>query len=67
MVLFHRRSCLPPPPQLLNVVMSGLGHNYNILVVLGLEAWASGRLEDFGKLIADSGRSSIVNYECGML
>lgn len=36
------------------------------MVILGLEAWASGSLEDFGKLIAASGRSSIVNYECGM-
>ncbi|XP_016901439.1 galacturonokinase [Cucumis melo] len=37
----------------------------NMRVLQGLEAWASGRLEDFGKLIAASGRSSIVNYECG--
>ncbi|TYK28541.1 galacturonokinase [Cucumis melo var. makuwa] len=37
----------------------------NTRVLQGLEAWASGRLEDFGKLIAASGRSSIVNYECG--
>ncbi|XP_022135482.1 galacturonokinase isoform X2 [Momordica charantia] len=37
----------------------------NARVLQGLEAWASGRLEEFGKLIAASGRSSIVNYECG--
>ncbi|XP_022921351.1 galacturonokinase [Cucurbita moschata] len=37
----------------------------NTRVLQGLEAWASGKLEDFGKLVAASGRSSIVNYECG--
>ncbi|XP_060970167.1 galacturonokinase isoform X2 [Cannabis sativa] len=31
----------------------------------GLEAWATGSLEDFGKLITASGLSSIQNYECG--
>lgn len=31
----------------------------------GVEAWASGRMDDFGKLITASGRSSIDNYECG--
>ncbi|URE22391.1 GHMP kinases C terminal [Musa troglodytarum] len=31
----------------------------------GLEAWASGNLDEFGKLISASGRSSIENYECG--
>lgn len=31
----------------------------------GLEAWASGNLEEFGKLISASGLSSIQNYECG--
>ena len=36
------------------------------MVISGVEAWASGKLEDFGKLVAASGRSSIVNYECGM-
>ncbi|XP_022988530.1 galacturonokinase [Cucurbita maxima] len=37
----------------------------NTRVLQGLEAWALGKLEDFGKLVAASGRSSIVNYECG--
>ncbi|KAG2667911.1 hypothetical protein I3760_15G136200 [Carya illinoinensis] len=37
----------------------------NMRVAKGLEAWASGNLEDFGKLIAASGLSSIKNYECG--
>ncbi|KAG5398887.1 hypothetical protein IGI04_020701 [Brassica rapa subsp. trilocularis] len=31
----------------------------------GLEAWATGNLEEFGKLISASGLSSIENYECG--
>ncbi|CAH2054160.1 unnamed protein product [Thlaspi arvense] len=31
----------------------------------GLKAWASGNLEEFGKLISASGLSSIENYECG--
>ncbi|CAN7002141.1 unnamed protein product [Brassica rapa subsp. trilocularis] len=30
-----------------------------------LEAWATGNLEEFGKLISASGLSSIENYECG--
>ncbi|GMH16442.1 hypothetical protein Nepgr_018283 [Nepenthes gracilis] len=37
----------------------------NMRVMKGLEAWASGRLEEFGELITASGRSSIENYECG--
>nr|AHC32019.1 galacturonokinase [Camellia sinensis] len=37
----------------------------NMRVIKGLEAWASGNLEDFGKLISASGLSSIQNYECG--
>ncbi|KAA8535719.1 hypothetical protein F0562_030718 [Nyssa sinensis] len=37
----------------------------NTRVIKGLEAWASGKLEDFGKLISASGLSSIQNYECG--
>ncbi|CAK9170673.1 unnamed protein product [Ilex paraguariensis] len=37
----------------------------NMRVMKGLEAWASGNLEDFGKLISASGLSSIKNYECG--
>ncbi|KAJ4850504.1 hypothetical protein Tsubulata_044292 [Turnera subulata] len=36
-----------------------------ILAISGLEAWASGDLEGFGKLISASGLSSIQNYECG--
>lgn len=32
----------------------------------GIEAWERGSLEDFGILIAASGRSSIQNYECGI-
>uniref|UniRef100_A0A7C9F4F2 Galactokinase n=2 Tax=Opuntia streptacantha TaxID=393608 RepID=A0A7C9F4F2_OPUST len=34
-------------------------------VMKGLEAWTSGRLDEFGRLITASGRSSIENYECG--
>ncbi|KAK7399040.1 hypothetical protein VNO78_10215 [Psophocarpus tetragonolobus] len=30
-----------------------------------VEAWAMGKLKDFGMLITASGRSSIQNYECG--
>uniref|UniRef100_A0A5B7BM31 Putative galacturonokinase n=1 Tax=Davidia involucrata TaxID=16924 RepID=A0A5B7BM31_DAVIN len=37
----------------------------NKRVIKGLEAWASGKMEDFGKLISASGLSSIQNYECG--
>ncbi|KAJ4959263.1 hypothetical protein NE237_026374 [Protea cynaroides] len=37
----------------------------NMRVVKGLEAWASGNMEEFGKLISASGLSSIKNYECG--
>lgn len=35
--------------------------------ISGLEAWATGNLEEFGKLISASGLSSIENYECGTL
>ena len=31
----------------------------------GINAWRKGDLTTFGKLIAESGRSSIENYECG--
>ena len=31
----------------------------------GLAAWQAGRLEDFGRLMAESCRSSIEQYECG--
>ncbi|KAF9617551.1 hypothetical protein IFM89_037363 [Coptis chinensis] len=37
----------------------------NMRVTKGLEAWASGKWEEFGKLISASGLSSIQNYECG--
>ncbi|XP_012572169.1 galacturonokinase isoform X2 [Cicer arietinum] len=37
----------------------------NMRVVKGIEAWEMGNLEDFGILMAASGRSSIQNYECG--
>ncbi|XP_013585443.1 PREDICTED: galacturonokinase isoform X1 [Brassica oleracea var. oleracea] len=37
----------------------------NMRVTKGLEAWATGNLEEFGKLISASGLSSIENYECG--
>ncbi|KAL2928857.1 Galacturonokinase [Bienertia sinuspersici] len=37
----------------------------NMRVMKGVEAWASGRMEEFGKLITASGQSSIQNYECG--
>ncbi|XP_052153071.1 galacturonokinase [Oryza glaberrima] len=34
-------------------------------VVKGRDAWARGDLREFGQLISASGRSSILNYECG--
>ncbi|KAF9679800.1 hypothetical protein SADUNF_Sadunf06G0052800 [Salix dunnii] len=37
----------------------------NLINISGLEAWASGNLKEFGKLISASGLSSIQNYECG--
>lgn len=37
----------------------------NMRVMKGIEAWALGNLEDFGKLVTASGLSSIQNYECG--
>ncbi|KAJ6742003.1 GALACTOKINASE [Salix viminalis] len=37
----------------------------NTRVMKGLQAWASGNLKEFGKLISASGLSSIQNYECG--
>ncbi|KAL2481869.1 Galacturonokinase [Abeliophyllum distichum] len=37
----------------------------NERVIKGVEAWASGNMEEFGKLISASGLSSIENYECG--
>jgi len=32
----------------------------------GLDAWQAGRLDEFGRLMLDSCRSSIENYECGI-
>ncbi|KAM7272328.1 hypothetical protein ACFE04_026991 [Oxalis oulophora] len=37
----------------------------NERVLKGLDAWAAGKMEEFGKLISASGLSSIRNYECG--
>lgn len=37
----------------------------NKRVFAGLETWSTGNLEDFGKLMSESGLSSIQNYECG--
>ncbi|KAL3534923.1 hypothetical protein ACH5RR_003384 [Cinchona calisaya] len=37
----------------------------NKRVMKGLEAWAAGNMKDFGKLISESGLSSIKNYESG--
>ncbi len=34
-------------------------------VIQGIDAWRDGDLNTFGRLIAESGRSSIENYECG--
>jgi hypothetical protein len=34
-------------------------------VCAGIDAWSSGNLEAFGKLMSQSGLSSIHNYECG--
>lgn len=34
-------------------------------VELGMETWARGDLEAFGRLISESGHSSITNYQCG--
>lgn len=35
------------------------------MIISGAEAWASGKLEDFGKLVSASGLSSISKYESG--
>ncbi|KAG0495552.1 hypothetical protein HPP92_000243 [Vanilla planifolia] len=37
----------------------------NKRVVEGVDAWASGNIVEFGRLISASGLSSIQNYECG--
>lgn len=34
-------------------------------VTKGRDAWAHGNLQELGQLISESGRSSILNYECG--
>ena len=34
-------------------------------VTEGVKAWESGNLDEFGRLVFESGRSSIDNYECG--
>jgi galacturonokinase len=34
-------------------------------VACGVRAWERGELPEFGRLMTESGRSSIVNYECG--
>ena len=34
-------------------------------VAEGVEAWQAGRMEDFGRLMLESCRSSIEQYECG--
>ncbi|CAN8259819.1 unnamed protein product [Cochlearia groenlandica] len=52
----------------LNPVLARRAEHYfseNMRVLKGLEAWASGNLQEFGKLISASGLSSIENYECG--
>ncbi|GLJ10589.1 hypothetical protein SUGI_0131200 [Cryptomeria japonica] len=40
-------------------------YSENSRVLAGLKAWSCGNLEDFGRLMSESGLSSIVNYECG--
>ena len=42
-------------------------HFYNEMerVEKGIQLWEKGDIENFGKLINDSGESSIKNYECG--
>lgn len=37
----------------------------NKRVFAGLKAWSDGNLEEFGKLMSESGLSSVLNYECG--
>ncbi len=40
-------------------------YSENERVVKGIEAWKNGDLEEFGKLVFQSGESSIYNYETG--
>jgi galactokinase len=40
-------------------------HTENRRVLEGIEAWRRGDLHTFGRLMSESGRSSIENYECG--
>ena len=35
------------------------------LLCTGIEAWSAGNLQEFGRLMSESGLSSIYNYECG--
>eukprot|EP01018_Ginkgo_biloba_P027876 Gb_26808 [translate_table: standard] len=37
----------------------------NSRVFAGVKAWSCGDLEEFGRLMSESGLSSIQNYECG--
>ncbi|URE22393.1 GHMP kinases C terminal [Musa troglodytarum] len=59
---------IPPNHSILKPNLAKRALHYfseNKRVKEGLEAWASGNLDEFGKLISASGRSSIENYECG--
>ncbi|CAN6452630.1 unnamed protein product [Victoria cruziana] len=52
----------------LSAVLARRAEHYfseNRRVTEGLEAWGLGKLEKFGKLVSESGLSSIKNYECG--
>ncbi|GAB2218280.1 hypothetical protein Droror1_Dr00001500 [Drosera rotundifolia] len=52
----------------LDPILSRRAEHYfteNMRVIKGLDAWTSGMLDEFGKLISASGQSSIKNYECG--
>ncbi|KAF8651503.1 hypothetical protein HU200_063398 [Digitaria exilis] len=42
-------------------------HKFIAKLCSGRDAWARGNLQELGQLISASGRSSILNYECGML
>ncbi|XP_049936549.1 galacturonokinase isoform X2 [Nymphaea colorata] len=52
----------------LSAVLARRAEHYfseNLRVTEGLTAWSAGKLEEFGKLVSESGLSSIKNYECG--
>ena len=55
--------------RLLGCISSGVSANICVLVNLYTETdpCARGNLQEFGLLVSASGRSSIFNYECGML